>query len=102
MHACFLVDKDLGLLAIDLGSKASTFIDGVKIENSIPMAIKSQSKIVFGLSTRTYNVTVDYTNMQRAVEIEKKNLEREMKMLEKLDDPNLDLDTLKSTLGLIK
>jgi RNA recognition motif-containing protein len=25
-----------------------------------------------------------------------------MKLLEKLDDPNLDVDTLKSTLGLIK
>lgn len=41
--------------------------------------------------------------MQRAVEIEKKNLEREMRLLEKLDDmENIDMDTLKSTLGLIK
>lgn len=40
--------------------------------------------------------------MQKAVESEKKNLEREMKILEKLDNPDLDVDTLKSTLGLIK
>jgi hypothetical protein len=40
--------------------------------------------------------------MQKAVEIEKKNLEREMRLLEKLDNPDLDLDTLKSTLGLVK
>ncbi len=57
----------------------------------------------FGLSTRVYEISVDYSKMQRAVEIETKNLEREMKMLEKLDDvENIDLDTLKSTLGLIK
>lgn len=40
--------------------------------------------------------------MQKAFENEKRNLEREMKLLEKLDDPNLDMETLKSTLGLIK
>jgi len=40
--------------------------------------------------------------MQRAFEQERKNLEKEMYLLEKLDDPNLDVDTLKSTLGLIK
>jgi RNA recognition motif-containing protein len=40
--------------------------------------------------------------MQKAVEIERKNLEREMKLLERLENPDLDMDTLKSTLGLVK
>ena len=40
--------------------------------------------------------------MEKAYENERRNLEREMKLLQKLDDPNLDVDTLKSTLGLIK
>jgi len=40
--------------------------------------------------------------MQKAFEQEKRNLEREMKLLENLDNPNLDMDTLKSTLGLVK
>lgn len=41
--------------------------------------------------------------MQRAIEIEKKNLEREMRLLQKLDDvENMDVDVLKQTLGLIK
>lgn len=55
------------------------------------------------MSTRVYEISVDYTKMQRAVEMEKKNLEREMKLLQNLDDvDNIDVDTLKSTLGLIK
>lgn len=59
--------------------------------------------MIFGLSTRVYEISVDYSKMQRAVELETKNLEREMKMLEKLDDvENIDLETLKATLGLIK
>jgi RNA recognition motif-containing protein len=40
--------------------------------------------------------------MQKAVEIEKKNLEREMRLLERLDQADLDVDTIKSTLGLVK
>lgn len=40
--------------------------------------------------------------MQKAVEIEKKALEREMRLLERLDKPDLDVETLKSTLGLVK
>lgn len=40
--------------------------------------------------------------MQKAVENEKRNLEREMKALEQLDNPDIDVDTLKQTLGFIK
>lgn len=41
--------------------------------------------------------------MQKAVEIEKRALEREMRVLERLDKPgDLDLETLKNTLGLVK
>ena len=40
--------------------------------------------------------------MQRAIEQEKKTLEMEMKILEKLDNPDLDMETLKTTLGLVK
>ena len=43
-----------------------------------------------------YQISIDYSKMQRAVENEKRNLEREMRLLEKLDDvDNMDLDTLK-------
>ena len=40
--------------------------------------------------------------MQKAVEIEKKALEREMRILERLDRPDLDVETIKSTLGLVR
>jgi len=45
---------------------------------------------------------VDYSKMQKAVEIEKKALEREMRVLERLEQPDLDVDTIKNTLGLVK
>lgn len=49
-----------------------------------------------------YEVKVDYSKMQKAVEIEKKALEREMRVLERLEQPDLDVDTIKNTLGLVK
>lgn len=45
---------------------------------------------------------MDYSKMQKAVEIEKKALEREMRVLERLEQPDLDVDTIKNTLGLVK
>jgi RNA recognition motif-containing protein len=83
-------------------SKAGTKIDDKQLEGCIPAPVKNGSKIQFGLSTRIYEVNVDYSKMQKAVEIEKKNLEREMRLLEQLDRPDLDIDTLRNTLGLIK
>ena len=46
-------------------------------------------------------VEIDYSKMFKAFENEKKTLEREMRLLSKLDDPNIDADTLKNTLGMI-
>ena len=105
VHAAFLVDKDLGVVLVDLMSKAGTKLDDKQLDGCVPMQVKASSnqKAVFGLSTRVYEISVDYSKMQRAVEIEKKNLEREMRLLQKLDDAdNIDVEALKSTLGLIK
>jgi len=86
-----------------LMSKAGTKLDDVPLQNCIPIEVKNGQKILFGLSTRTYQVSIDYSKMQKAVEIEKRALEREMRVLERLDKPgDLDLETLKNTLGLVK
>lgn len=84
-------------------SKAGTKLDDVPLQNCIPIEVKNGQKILFGLSTRTYQVSIDYSKMQKAVEIEKRALEREMRVLERLDKPgDLDLETLKNSLGLVK
>jgi len=57
----------------------------------------------FGLSTRTYEVKVDYTRMRKAMEDQKRDLERQMEHLVKLDNhAELDVDTLKSSMGLVR
>jgi len=83
-------------------SKAGTKLDDVPLQGCIPLEVKNGQKLLFGLSTRTYQVSIDYSKMQKAVELEKRALEREMRVLERLDKPDLDLETLKNTLGLVK
>ena len=83
-------------------SKAGVKVDDKAIEPCIPVSVKNGVKIQFGLSTRIYEVTLDYSKMQKAVEIEKKNLEREMRLLEQLDRPDLDIETVRNTMGLVK
>ena len=74
------------------------------LEACLPMAVKNGQKVVFGQSTRVYEIKIDYSKMQKAVEMEKKELEREIRRLERLDQAHAsnDMDALKSTLGLVK
>lgn len=85
MHAAIVIDGELGVCVVDLMSKAGTKVDDKTVEGCIPFPVKSGQSLTFGLSTRTYQLSVDYSKMQKAVELETKNLEREIKRLERLD-----------------
>ena len=63
VHAAFLIDAELGVVIIDLSSKAGTRIDEISLQVCIPELIKNGSKIIFGLSTRVYEVSIDYSKM---------------------------------------
>lgn len=64
-HAAFVIDRNDGVVLVDLMSKAGTKVDGEELQGCIPQKLKqSGQKITFGLSSRTYVVTIDYTRMQ--------------------------------------
>ena len=44
-------------------SKAGTKIDGVACTECVPYTVKNGQKIEFGLSTRVYVITIDYSKM---------------------------------------
>lgn len=46
----------MGVVVLDLMSKAGTKIDDKPTEQCIPLAVKSGQKVQFGLSTRVYEV----------------------------------------------
>ena len=61
----------------------------------MPVPLKKESRVVFGLSTRTYVLELDYGDVQKTFEAEKKNLEKDLRLLEKIENEEIDLDTLK-------
>lgn len=102
LHACIFHDQENGAMLLDLGSKAGTWLNGEKLKICCPYPLKSSAQIVFGQSTRKYTVTMDYTEVERKFALEQRVFENELKMLEKLEDPNLDQNSLKEILGLVK
>lgn len=52
-------------------------------------------KIQFGLSTWVYTIKLDYSKVHKILELEKWILEEELKNIEKLENENLDVETLK-------
>ena len=81
-HCAFVIDKNDGVLIVDLMSKAGTKVDGLPLEGCIPQKLKqSGQKVQFGLSSRTYAVTIDYTRMQQAYEKHHRSLEQELEVL---------------------
>ena len=75
-HAALAIDKDQGLVMIDLGSETGTCLNGKRLEKNIPTPVQQQGDMItFGFSTRKYKVTVDYTRMLEAQEQALKMLE---------------------------
>ena len=103
-HAAFVIDKERGVMLVDLGSKAGTTLDGKPLNPYVPTSIpKRGAQVTFGMSSRVYQVQPDYSRMERAVVARQRYLEKEMEQLKKLDDVSgLDVDTLKSSLGIVR
>lgn len=101
-HAILIVDSDSNVMLIDPGSKAGTKIDGDIMKLNIPYILKNGQVIKFGESTREYKVQLDYSKVSRSFELEKNRLENDLKILEKLEGEDLDLETLQKSLGINK
>jgi len=99
-HAILLIDSDSNVQLIDPGSKAGTKIDGELMAHYMPYALKNGQTIIFHESTRSYKVSLDFTRVSKLFELEKSKLENDLKILEKLEDENIDLETLQKSLGL--
>ena len=98
-HACLICDAKDAVCLVDLASKAGSFVEGEKVQPMILNRLKTGYTIHFGASTRRYKVTVDYSNVSKYLEEKTKNLDKDFKLLEKLNDPNASKEVIKASLG---
>jgi ribA/ribD-fused uncharacterized protein len=88
LHAVIICDKNLGVVLVDLRSKAGTKLGEEVLRDHIPYKISSGNKIKFALSSRDYIITIDTTKIKRVYEKEKLKLEDELQMLQELEKGN--------------
>ena len=67
-HLCLLTDKKLGVVLVDLGSKAGTFLNGERIKQHVPYPVKSGDWFGVGESTRTYTLKIDFSEVREYIE----------------------------------
>ena len=103
-QAAFVLDKEKGAMVISLGSGNGSILNDTPMEPNVPYPLRNKGdKVEFAQSTRSYVIRVDYSAMQREAEEALKQMEMEMIQLEKLNDKEeLDVETFKSSFGLVK
>jgi len=100
-HSVLIVEQKMGVSLMDLQSKSGTFLDGLKLEPHIPYKVKQDAKIQFAVSSRIYNVEIDYSLVEISFEIKKKTLEKDKIIYEKLEEAGVSKEILMASLGLV-
>jgi ribA/ribD-fused uncharacterized protein len=88
-HAVIICDKNLGVVLIDLKSKAGTKLDNDIIRDHIPYRLKDGKKINFALSTRDYIIKIDLEKVKKVYDREKLKLQSEVKTLKSIEESSL-------------
>lgn len=74
-HCIFWFDFRLGVVVMDLGSTNGTRVDGADLAPFIPHKVDSiRFQLVCGQSTRTNEITADFTFLKRHLEKERRRL----------------------------
>jgi len=98
-HAAIVFVRDKGVLLVDLGSRAGTIVAELPAKELEARNLKNNDIIKFGASTREYKVIIDFTEADKNIETEKRELREEIKIMKMLEDPNMDPEELRRKMG---
>jgi len=56
VHSALVIDKERGVMLVDLMSKAGTKLDNKALEGCVPEPAKQGQRVEFGVSTRKYEI----------------------------------------------
>lgn len=101
-HMATVVDRNMGVAIVDLGSKAGTILNGDRIMPHFPMVIKTGDWFGLAESTRIYKVTVDYAEVQEFLDKKQRNLQMDLKILSLQQNLSSKEEVMKAGLGMIK
>eukprot|EP00828_Plagiopyla_frontata_P008309 TRINITY_DN14137_c0_g1_i7.p2 TRINITY_DN14137_c0_g1~~TRINITY_DN14137_c0_g1_i7.p2 ORF type:complete len:570 (+),score=85.50 TRINITY_DN14137_c0_g1_i7:393-2102(+) len=102
-HAVIIVDQNLGVCLIDVGSKSGSFVNQQKLGENLPFKLQNGDKLNFAISTRSYEIVINYQQVQINLEIKKQKIEKDlriMQLLDKISDPSITKQKLIACLGV--
>ncbi len=99
-HAALICESQLGVCIIDLGSKAGSFLNKEKAANCIPCRLKPGDILNFGASTRSYRLSVDYSDVEVYLNRRKREMKRQAEEMDALNNPLANPNALKASLGV--
>lgn len=65
LHACIICEENNHVRLIDFESKSGSFVNGEILEKLQDREIKTGDILTFALSTRSYEVIIDYTEAEK-------------------------------------
>lgn len=89
-HAAIILDELKGAMIVDLGSTTGTRVNGKSVIDHTGIPIKDGDEIVFGASTRSYKVTIDYSRLRKSLEAKQKALQNEIEAIATLSDSRIE------------
>ena len=101
-HAVLAHDKHFGVILIDLNSSTGSFLKENRIRKSIPAPIDENEFISFGEKLKVFQVEVDYDCVRRECKKKISEVEEELKMLEMMQNPMKNIESVKEKLGISK
>ena len=100
-HAAMIIDAEAGVCLVDLGSKAGTKVNGELIELQEPVPVLSEYIVEFGFSTRSYHLSIDFSQVQHQFREKERKLQKENCLLEVYkQDPTLNKNIIMAALGI--
>lgn len=101
-HAVLLFDRGLGLVIIDLNSTSGTYINLLRLRKSIPAPVEVDDYITFAEKRKKYKVEIYVEHVRREYERRIRDIDRELKLLDDMQNPQKNVEELKSGLGMNK
>lgn len=99
-HAVIFLNDHFQVSIMDLGSRSGTFLNDQFLEPHIPYALQNDDYLKFAKSSRTYVLDIDFSRTKEFILRKIKNLERDVRLLEKIQQGKASHEELKASLGL--
>ncbi|EAR96607.1 FHA domain protein (macronuclear) [Tetrahymena thermophila SB210] len=99
LHACLICEEGNKVRLVDMESKSGSFVNGEILEKLFDKELQTGDILTFALSTRSYEINIDYTAAKQELQKRSIQLQQQVKQLQKLNQPSITPEELRRIMG---